>query len=48
MNSKLQKGATIVEYAVLVALIAIVSIVAIRAVGTKISTNFSESAERLN
>lgn len=36
-----QKGASLVEYALLVALISVIAIVAIRAVGTKVSQRFS-------
>jgi pilus assembly protein Flp/PilA len=38
---KKQKGASLVEYALLVALIAIVAIVAVRSVGNNVSTQFS-------
>jgi pilus assembly protein Flp/PilA len=41
MSVKKQKGASLVEYALLVALIAIVAIVAVRSVGNSVSTQFS-------
>ena len=37
---KKQKGATMVEYAIMVALIAVVSIVVITALGEEVSTTF--------
>lgn len=40
-EEKKQKGASLVEYALLVALIAVIAIVAIRAVGSKVSQRFS-------
>lgn len=40
-EEKKQKGASLVEYALLVALIAVIAIVAIRAVGMKVSQRFS-------
>jgi pilus assembly protein Flp/PilA len=40
-NNKDQKGASLVEYALLVALIAIVAIAAVRSLGTSISKQFS-------
>jgi Flp pilus assembly pilin Flp len=39
-----QSGASLVEYALLVALIAIIAIVAIRTLGNTISSQFSRSA----
>ena len=42
------RGASMVEYALLVALIAVVCIVAIRAIGTSASKSFSTSANELN
>lgn len=36
-----ERGASLVEYALLVALIAIVAIVAVRTLGTSVSTKFS-------
>ncbi len=42
-----EEGASLVEYALLVALIAVVAIVAISVVGERVSTNFSEIAATL-
>ena len=42
-----EKGASLVEYALLVALIAVACIVAIRALGSKISQQFSATAAQL-
>ena len=42
-----EEGASLVEYALLVALIAIVALVAITAIGTSVSENFSEIAATL-
>lgn len=42
-----EDGASMVEYALLVALIAIVAIVAVTVVGTAVSTEFSEVASAL-
>ena len=39
-----QRGASLVEYALLVALIAIIAIVAVRALGNSVSSQFSRSA----
>lgn len=39
--AKTQRGATMVEYAIMVSLIAIVCIAAVQALGTKTSTVFS-------
>jgi pilus assembly protein Flp/PilA len=47
-NNKKQKGASLVEYALLVALIAVICIVAIRAVGTRASAAFSNIAGQLS
>jgi len=41
-HAKTDRGAAMVEYALLVALIAIVAIVALRALGTTVSDNFDE------
>jgi len=41
-HTKTERGASMVEYALLVALIAIIAIAALRALGTQVSTNFSE------
>lgn len=46
-NNKKQKGASLVEYALLVALIAVVCIVAIKAVGTKASGAFANISGQL-
>jgi pilus assembly protein Flp/PilA len=42
ISQKKEKGASLVEYALLVALIAIVAIVAVRALGTSVSSSFSQ------
>lgn len=42
-----EKGATLVEYALLVALIAVIAIAAIRFVGTSVSTQFSAVASQI-
>ena len=42
-----EKGASLVEYALLVALIAVACIVAMRALGSKISQQFSATAEQI-
>lgn len=41
------RGASMVEYALLVALIAVVCIVAIRAIGTSAKTSFQSTADSL-
>ena len=43
-----QEGAALAEYALLVALIAVVCVVAVTALGTQISTAFSEIASALS
>ncbi len=43
-----EKGASMVEYALLVVLIAIVALVAIQIAGTEVSETFSEIASGLN
>lgn len=43
-----EKGASLVEYAILVALIVIVAIAAIRTVGTEVSSSFSDIASSLS
>ena len=43
-----ERGASLVEYALLVALIAVVCIVAIRVLGTKASTSFSSTGANIN
>ena len=42
-----EKGASLVEYALLVALIAVVAILAVQTLGTKISAQFSQLASTL-
>ena len=42
-----EKGASLVEYALLVALIAVIAIVAMRVLGTNISTQFSSTASSI-
>ena len=42
-----QRGASMVEYGLLVALIAVVAIVAVQLVGTKVSSNFSNVGNSL-
>jgi pilus assembly protein Flp/PilA len=44
---KKQKGASLVEYALLAALIAVLCIIAMRALGNKVSTQFSAIASQL-
>ncbi len=46
-NSKKQKGASMVEYSLLVALIAIISIAAIQLLGQRVSSKFSQAASSL-
>ena len=41
-HAKTERGAAMVEYALLVALIAIVAIAALRILGQQVSTNFNE------
>ena len=43
-----EKGASMVEYALLVVLIAIVALVAVQLAGTEVSGTFSEIADGLN
>jgi pilus assembly protein Flp/PilA len=43
-----ERGASLVEYALLVALIAVVCIAAVTALGTSASTKFSEVASNLD
>jgi len=50
LESKLLKddrGASMVEYGLLVALIAVIAIVAVKLVGTKVSSNFSNVGNSL-
>jgi Flp pilus assembly pilin Flp len=46
-DKKLQKGASLVEYALLIALIAIASLVAMQVLGQKVSQRFSATASAL-
>lgn len=46
-NKKNGKGASLVEYALLVALIAVVALAAVTAMGQKVSETFSESVSAL-
>lgn len=41
------RGASLVEYALLVALIAIIAIVAVRALGNKVSVKYSQTSSSL-
>ena len=41
-KSKKMEGASLVEYALLIALIAVICIITIRLVGRRVSTNFSQ------
>lgn len=47
IKSKKEKGATLVEYALLAALIAIVCIIAVRALGHRVSQQFSVITSQL-
>ena len=44
---KKERGASLVEYALLVALIAVICIVAVRVLGQKASQNFSKTASSI-
>lgn len=46
-NDKKEKGASLVEYALLVALIAVVAIAGIRVLGTNINAQYSGLATKL-
>ena len=46
-NKKSQKGASLVEYGLLIALVAVAGIAAIRTLGTSVSTQFSTTAAQL-
>ena len=48
VKNKKEKGASLVEYALLVALIAVVAIAAIRTLGQSVSGKFSEINSGLN
>jgi Flp pilus assembly pilin Flp len=43
-----QKGATMVEYAIMVALVTLVVIASVRILGTNVSTHFSTAAMQFN
>lgn len=47
-NKNNERGATMVEYAVMVALIAVVVIAAVRVLGTSVSEQFSSVAAEVN
>lgn len=49
MNQSLkkQKGASLVEYALLVALIAVIAIAAVKVLGQKVSQQFSSTAAQI-
>lgn len=47
-DEKKQKGASLVEYALLVALISIVAIVAIKSIGSSVSAKFSSVASAVS
>ncbi|PIR15903.1 MAG: Flp family type IVb pilin [Elusimicrobia bacterium CG11_big_fil_rev_8_21_14_0_20_64_6] len=46
-KNELQKGATMVEYALLIALIAVIAIAAIKTLGSKVSQQFSAVASQV-
>ena len=46
-DNKEQKGASLVEYALLIALIAVIAIVAIRGLGARVSANLSNVTSEL-
>jgi len=43
-----ERGASMVEYGLLLALIAVIAIVAVRALGSSVSTKFSEVTSTIN
>ena len=47
-DKKKQKGASLVEYALLIALIAVIAIVAMRGLGQRVSASFSEISSQLS
>jgi pilus assembly protein Flp/PilA len=47
MFLKSEDGPTAVEYAVMVALIIVVAIAAVTTLGTKVSTTFSDTADKI-
>lgn len=48
VNEEQEEGASLVEYALLVALIAVVAIVAVTAVGNSVSSKFSDIVSGLS
>lgn len=46
VEKKNEKGATMIEYAILAALISIIAIVAIRTIGTNVSQGYSKIASQ--
>ena len=47
LQTKKEKGASLVEYALLVALIAVIAIAAVQALGSRVSAKFSQNASSL-
>ncbi len=47
-NTDNERGASMVEYGLLLALIAVIAIVAVKALGTSVSTKFSSVDSSLN
>jgi len=47
MEVRKQKGASLVEYALLIALIAVIAILAVRFVGNQVSSSFSNIGGQL-
>jgi pilus assembly protein Flp/PilA len=47
-NTDSERGASMVEYGLLLALIAVIAIVAVKALGTSVSTKFSSVDSSLN
>ena len=48
LNLDSERGASMVEYGLLLALIAVIAIVAVKALGTSVSTKFSSVNSNLN
>ena len=48
LNADSERGASMVEYGLLLALIAVIAIVAVKALGTSVSTKFSSVNSSLN
>jgi Flp pilus assembly pilin Flp len=48
LNGQDERGASMVEYILLVVLIAIIALVAVSALGNKVSTKFGSAAASLN